>query len=89
MCDKLTPEQKKLIRQKFGMLMRNKRYALNISQEELSFRSGLHRTYIGSVERGERNIALENILLLAKALECSPKDLIPEVSLDSDEDGQR
>jgi transcriptional regulator with XRE-family HTH domain len=52
----------------FGRAIRGRREALHISQEELADRAGLHRTYIGDVERGERNISLVNILRLAKAL---------------------
>ncbi len=51
---------------------------MGITQEELSKRADLYPTYIGSKERGERNIALENIVAIAKALGCSPKDLMPE-----------
>jgi transcriptional regulator with XRE-family HTH domain len=46
---------------------------------ELAFRSGLHRTYVGSVERGERNLSLENIFVFAKALFCDASDLIPKL----------
>jgi transcriptional regulator with XRE-family HTH domain len=63
---------------KFGKLVREKRYETDLTQEELAEKAGLHPTYVGSVERGERNISLENIMSLAKALKCSPKDLIPE-----------
>ena len=63
---------------KFGKTLREKRYEANLTQEELAEKSGLHPTYVGSVERGERNIALENILALAKALKCSPRELMPE-----------
>ncbi len=62
----------------FGNLVRRRRYELDLSQEQLAERANLHTNYVGSVERGERNIALENILSLAKALQCSPKDLMPE-----------
>ncbi|TCL71545.1 helix-turn-helix protein [Hydrogenispora ethanolica] len=66
------------IRKLFGKNLRKIRGAQKISQEELAFRCGLHRTYVSSVERGERNISLENIQKLAEALEVSMKDLIPE-----------
>jgi transcriptional regulator with XRE-family HTH domain len=45
------------------------------SQEDLAERADLHRNYIGGIERGERNVALENIVRLAKALSVSPKEL--------------
>lgn len=75
----LSEKHREKIRIAFGKLLRQKRNLLKISQEELAFRSGLHRTYVGSVERGERNLSLENIFIFAKALSCNPKDLIPEV----------
>ena len=48
------------------------------TQEELAERAGVHPTYLGSAERGERNVSIENIVALAKALKCSPKDLLPD-----------
>jgi transcriptional regulator with XRE-family HTH domain len=50
------------------------------SQEELAERAGLHRNYVGGIERGERNVALENIVKLAKALSVSPQDLFADFS---------
>jgi CheY-like chemotaxis protein len=55
----------------FGRAIRNERFALHISQEELADRAGLHRTYISDVERGTRNLSLESIGKLAAALKLS------------------
>lgn len=55
----------------FGALIREKRVELKLSQEELAFRAGLHRTYIGMIERGEKNITLENISKVIQALNLS------------------
>jgi len=59
----------------FGNALRALREDRGYSQEELAERAGLHRNYVGSVERGERNVALENIVKLAKALSVRTKDL--------------
>lgn len=75
----LTKKEREAIRIAFGKLLREKRQIRKISQEELAFQSGLHRTYVGSVERGERNLSLENIFIFAKALKCPPRELIPSV----------
>ena len=56
--------------------LRRFRKSIGLSQEELADRAGLHRTYISSVERAERNISLENIFLLAEALGVEPGDLL-------------
>lgn len=56
---------------KFGQKVREERLKKNLSQEELARRAGVHRTYIGMIERAEKNITLENIEKIAKALEIS------------------
>lgn len=56
------------IQKQFGGKIRNLRKGKGISQEELAFRSGLHRTYISDIERGARNVSLKNIEKIAKAL---------------------
>ncbi|MEK6189968.1 MAG: helix-turn-helix domain-containing protein [Carnobacterium alterfunditum] len=60
----------------FGKIVRQKRITKGISQEELAFTSGLHRTYISEIERGLRNVSLENIVKIANALNVEPKDLL-------------
>jgi transcriptional regulator with XRE-family HTH domain len=57
------------IKRKFGIKVRQMRLEKGFSQETFADRCGLHRTYIGAVERGERNISIENIQKIAKALE--------------------
>ena len=53
---------------RFGNRVRELRLAAGLSQEELADRCGLHRTYIGGVERGERNVGLVNVHAIAAAL---------------------
>lgn len=60
----------------FGRRMRKLREKAELSQEQLAEEAGLHRTYIGSVERGERNVSLQNILRIARALEVDPAVLV-------------
>ncbi len=60
----------------FGKNVRNIRRLKGLSQEELAFKANLHRTYIGMIERAEKNITLLNIEKIAKALEIDIKDLI-------------
>jgi transcriptional regulator with XRE-family HTH domain len=64
-----------VLRRKFGTKIRDLRKVAGISQEELGFKAGVHRTYIGSIERGEQNISLDNIGKLAKHLNTSLKNL--------------
>lgn len=69
----------------FGQRVRTAREALTVddskvSQERLAERAGLHRTYIGHVERGEVNIALFNIIRLADALEVDPGVLVTGIT---------
>lgn len=62
---------KRVVLIKFGNKVRAERAKLGLSQEALAARAGVHRTYIGMIERAEKNITLENIEKIAKALEIS------------------
>jgi transcriptional regulator with XRE-family HTH domain len=63
------------LRKNFGARIRALRAALDVSQEELGFRTGLDRTYISGIERGIRNPSLDNIGKLAKELKVSLQEL--------------
>ena len=68
---------KKKILVAFGDRVRELRKEKELSQEELADKAGLHRTYIGMIERGEKNITLTNIEKIAKALDVSIIELMP------------
>lgn len=65
----------------FGQRVRARRVELGLSQETLAQRAGLHRTYVGSLERGERNVALINILRLGRALGVDSGSLISGINV--------
>jgi len=63
---------------KFGKKVREERDKLRLSQEELAARAGVHRTYVGMIERAEKNITLENIEKIAKALGLKMRDFFAD-----------
>jgi transcriptional regulator with XRE-family HTH domain len=64
------------IRVRFGKRVRQLRHRLGVSQEAFADLCGLDRTYMGGIERGERNVALRNIEKVARALKLSLSDLL-------------
>lgn len=64
------------VRIALGRRIREIRHAQGVSQEELAHRSGLDRSYVGSVERGERNVSIDNIAALARALNAPIAELV-------------
>ena len=64
------------VRVRFGRAIRQRRHKLGVSQEEFADLCGLDRTYIGGIERGERNVSLVNIEKIAKALRISLSELV-------------
>lgn len=69
----------KTIQKKFGDRVRELRRARDLSQEELAFRAGVHRTYLGGIERGERNPSLKNIAAIANALNVTLTELFQSI----------
>jgi transcriptional regulator with XRE-family HTH domain len=67
------------VRVRFGRALRERRHKLGVSQEEFADFCGLDRTYVGGIERGERNLALVNIEKLARALKISLSELFRSV----------
>lgn len=66
----------------FGKKIRLLRMSQNLSQEDLAILCGLDRTYISSLERGQRNVSLKNIAILASALRITLPDLFQGISTD-------
>jgi len=60
----------------FGQRIKQLRTERGLSQEELAFQTGFHRTYIGMIERGERNLSLSNVGVFAKCFEMSVSELL-------------
>lgn len=61
-----------------GFRVRERRLGLKLTQAQLAERCGLHRTFIGSVERGERNVALLSLRRIATALRATPAELLAD-----------
>lgn len=64
--------------EKFGEKVRKERLKQNLSQEELAEKAGVHRTYIGMIERAEKNITLGNIEKIAKALKINISEMLTD-----------
>lgn len=67
------------ILKEFGKAIRKVRKSKKLSQEELAVISGVHRTYIGSIERGEQNVSLRNIERIANSLEINISELFLKI----------
>ena len=65
----------KTVQEQFGQRVRELRLIKGLSQEELAYQADMHRTYVGGIERGERNPSLKNINALAEVLDISLSEL--------------
>ena len=73
------------IAEKFGQRVRSLRKQRGLSQETLSEMCDLHPTYIGQIERGEKNASLETIMRICKGLDVSPSDLFKNIGADGEQ----
>jgi len=64
----------------FGQKIRERRIEIGLSQEALAEQAGLHRNYIGKIERGENNVTFLVLLKLSRALKLSPPELVQWVT---------
>jgi transcriptional regulator with XRE-family HTH domain len=76
MTPNMAPRTARDPRAEFGRRIRRLRHQLGWTIEELAAEAEMHWTYVGSVERGERNVSLINILRIARALGVGPEDLV-------------
>ncbi|MDC7701709.1 helix-turn-helix domain-containing protein [Vogesella indigofera] len=61
----------------FGLKLRSRRKELKISQDDLALLSGIDRSYVGRIERGEVRVTLEKVYKLAQVLQCDARELLP------------
>lgn len=66
---------------RLGAAVRARRLALALSQEALADLSGVDRSHMGKIERGERNVTFLNIVRIATAMDCKPSDLLIDAQL--------
>jgi len=62
-----------------GERIRHRRKARGLSQDDLALLSGIDRSYVGRIERGEVNITVEKLYIIARVLSCDPATLLPEI----------
>lgn len=77
----MTEAKDKAAREALGAAIAERRLALGLSQEELAFRAEMHRSYLGDVECGKRNLSLKNLLKITKALKVSAEVLFHDANL--------
>jgi transcriptional regulator with XRE-family HTH domain len=78
-CSVLRALSRAEILKRFGETLREHRQRAGLSQEKLAAKAGIDRTYVGGAERGERNVALVNIVRLAEALNVTAAELLDPI----------
>jgi transcriptional regulator with XRE-family HTH domain len=64
-----------------GSAIRERRDELEVSQEQLAEMIGVHRNYVGTIERGEQNLTIETLVRFADTFKCKPSELLDEAGL--------
>ena len=64
-----------------GEAVRARRLELDVSQEKLAEMIGVHRNYVGAIERGEQNLTIETLVRFARTFKCKPSELLSEAGL--------
>ena len=76
MARKRTPEQSRVMARAVGRIIRKRRVAMEMSQEQLAESLGIHRTQVGFLERGENTTTIYTLAVVAKAFDCAASDLL-------------
>jgi transcriptional regulator with XRE-family HTH domain len=74
-------ESQERVLRALALVIRERRQFLGLSQDQFGHRAGLHRTYVGGVERGERNITMISLCKIAGALQLEAHDLLEQAGL--------
>lgn len=69
------------LNQAFGKRLVSMRKANGFTQEQLAYSSGIDRSYVGKIERGQVNLTLQKLYVLARCLGCRPSDLLPDIDV--------
>lgn len=78
--------EKNVLLEKIGRLIRQERAKANLSQEKLGLEAGLDRSYIGGIERGERNMSMKILFKISKAMDVKPANLLEEIEIEDLQD---
>ncbi|MDF7826992.1 helix-turn-helix transcriptional regulator [Pontiellaceae bacterium B12227] len=77
----MSARRKQTPQQKLGSAVRERRLELEVSQEYLAELVGVHRNYVGKIERGEQNLTIETLVRFADTFKCRPSELLDEAGL--------
>ncbi|MDF7826946.1 helix-turn-helix transcriptional regulator [Pontiellaceae bacterium B12227] len=77
----MSARRKQTPQQMLGLAIHARRKNLKVSQEQLAEMIGVHRNYVGTIERGEQNLTIETLVRFADTFDCKPSELLDEAGL--------